>query len=185
MVDDRAGGTDLWPLVPDALRGCTHIASGQGAGPAAARNVGWRLADSEWIAFLDDDVEPSAQWRVWLAKDLAKDIDTPASVAGVQGMLTVPLPATQPPTDWERSVAGLAGARWATADMAYRRHVLAAVGVSTNDSRGPTGRMPTSPSGSGAPATGWLSGSAGAPIRCGPRTPGSACVPNAATPTTR
>jgi HAD superfamily hydrolase (TIGR01662 family) len=32
------------------------------------------------------------------------------------------------PTDWERNVAGLETARWATADMAYRRVALAAVG---------------------------------------------------------
>ena len=43
-------------------------------------------------------------------------------------MLTVPLPEHRRPTDWERTVAGLADARWATADMAYRREALAAVG---------------------------------------------------------
>jgi HAD superfamily hydrolase (TIGR01662 family) len=40
----------------------------------------------------------------------------------------VPLPAGRRPTDWERNVHGLETARWATADMAYRRAVLAAVG---------------------------------------------------------
>ena len=37
-------------------------------------------------------------------------------------------PSPLRPTDWERNVAGLEHARWATADMAYRRDVLAAVG---------------------------------------------------------
>ena len=36
--------------------------------------------------------------------------------------------ADRRPTDWERNVAGLERARWATADMAYRREALAAVG---------------------------------------------------------
>jgi histidinol-phosphate phosphatase family protein len=40
----------------------------------------------------------------------------------------VPLPRHRRPTDWERNVAGLESARWATADMAYRRAALAAVG---------------------------------------------------------
>jgi histidinol-phosphate phosphatase family protein len=40
----------------------------------------------------------------------------------------VPLPEGRRPTDWERNVAGLAAACWATADMAYRRHVLEEVG---------------------------------------------------------
>jgi histidinol-phosphate phosphatase family protein len=39
----------------------------------------------------------------------------------------VPLPADRRPTDWERHVTGLERARWATADMAYRRAVLAFV----------------------------------------------------------
>ena len=39
----------------------------------------------------------------------------------------VPLPTDRRPTDWERNTAGLAGASWITADMAYRRTALEAV----------------------------------------------------------
>ena len=49
-------------------------------------------------------------------------------MAGSQGAIRVPLPRHRRPTDWERNVAGLERARWATADMAYRREALAAVG---------------------------------------------------------
>jgi HAD superfamily hydrolase (TIGR01662 family) len=49
-------------------------------------------------------------------------------VAGVQGRITVPLPADRRPTDWERGTAGLETARWITADMAYRGDVLRLVG---------------------------------------------------------
>jgi glycosyltransferase involved in cell wall biosynthesis len=33
-----------------------------GGGPARARNLGWRTAGTEWIAFLDDDVVPDPDW---------------------------------------------------------------------------------------------------------------------------
>ena len=52
----------------------------------------------------------------------------PADVAGSQGRLRVPLPTDRLPTDWERSTAGLEGARWITADLSYRRAALASVG---------------------------------------------------------
>jgi len=93
-------------------------------GPAAARNRGWRESEADWIVFLDDDVLPE---RDWLER-LAADLDVPATVAGSQGRIRVPLPADRRPTDWERNVKGLETARYATADMAYRRSVLAEVG---------------------------------------------------------
>jgi histidinol-phosphate phosphatase family protein len=99
------------------------------AGPAAARNTGWRATASPWVAFLDDDVVVGPRWYEDLARDLAAaERSGGAPVAGVQGRIVVPLPPDRRPTDWERNVAGLAGARWATADMAYRRDALEAVG---------------------------------------------------------
>ena len=101
------------------------VVAGRAAGPGAARNTGWRIGSAEWVAFIDDDVLPGPRWLQELAGDLA---DLNDGVGGSQGMLKVPLPADRRPTDWERNVAGLASARWATADMAYRRAALAAVG---------------------------------------------------------
>ena len=96
-----------------------------GCGPAAARNVGWRASRAQWVAFLDDDVVPDPDWPERLAEDLSALDD---DVAGSQGRLRVPLPTGRRPTDWERNVQHLEDAAWATADMAYRRTALAAVG---------------------------------------------------------
>ena len=35
-------------------------------GPAAARNAGWRASQAPFIAFLDDDVVPEADWAAGL-----------------------------------------------------------------------------------------------------------------------
>ena len=94
---------------------------GRGAGPAAARNVGWRASDAPWVVFVDDDVVPTDSWLA----DLHADVSSAAlDVVAVQGRVTVPLPAGRRPTDWERNVTGLASARWITADMAVRRSAL-------------------------------------------------------------
>lgn len=97
-----------------------------GRGPAAARNVGWRAADTRWVCFLDDDVLPTSTWLSVLAADLAAA--DAAGVAGSQGRLDVPREGTGRPTDDEQRTLRLATARWITADMAYRRDVLVEVG---------------------------------------------------------
>ena len=123
LVDDRSAGKPLRPeragLPP------VRVVRTGGGGPARARNLGWRSARTEWIAFLDDDVVPDPDWYEALSRDLA---DLPADVAGSQGRVRVPLPEDRSPTDWERGTAGLATSSWITADLAYRRSALAAVG---------------------------------------------------------
>ncbi|MGI9033214.1 MAG: HAD-IIIA family hydrolase [Acidimicrobiales bacterium] len=116
-------GSELAPLPLSGV--LARVGAGGQGGPAAARNVGWRAATAEWVAFLDDDVVPDPDWAERLEADLAA---AGPEVAGVQGRLRVPLPDHRRPTDWERNVAGLESARWATADMAYRRSALAEVG---------------------------------------------------------
>ncbi|WP_280463076.1 HAD-IIIA family hydrolase [Nocardia carnea] len=122
VVDDRRDNTEI-PL-PPGLPATQVIRSG-GRGPAAARNAGWRHAAGTWIAFLDDDVLVAPDWPARLAGDLlGLDDTTGASTASIE----VPLPRDRRPTDDERGTAGLATARWITADMAYRRSVLDVVG---------------------------------------------------------
>ena len=118
VVVDR-GGRDL--EVPGHVR----VVAGHNAGPASARNIGWRASEAEWIVFLDDDVVVGDDWFELLAEDLES---ASPDTGGVQGRIRVSLPTHRRPTDWERNMAGLESARWATADMAYRRRALAEVG---------------------------------------------------------
>ncbi|MFH9395190.1 glycosyltransferase family 2 protein [Streptomyces sp. NPDC017556] len=120
VVDDRPAPDGALPLRSAGDLRVRSVATG-GRGPAAARNAGWRTVNAPWVVFLDDDVQVSPDWRDRLAADLAQAGD---DTGGVQGRLSVPLPAHRRPTDWERGTAGLEGAAWATADMAYRRTAL-------------------------------------------------------------
>ncbi|MGL5911919.1 MAG: glycosyltransferase family 2 protein, partial [Phycicoccus sp.] len=124
VVDDRPDADRHPPLSPYVGAVPTVVVEGLGRGPAAARNLGWRLVVEPWVVFLDDDVVLPDGWAEALAADLAAAGEQDA---GVQGRLEVPLPPGRRPTDWERSTAGLEHAAWATADMAYRRAALAQV----------------------------------------------------------
>jgi histidinol-phosphate phosphatase family protein len=127
LVDDRRDRTA--PLIADRhlgpLLSRVRVIPGPARGPAAARNAGWRATRADWVAFLDDDVIVPPGWRAGLARDLGA---LSPDVAASQGRVRVPLPRHRAPTDWQRNVAGLRDARWATADMAYRREALATVG---------------------------------------------------------
>jgi histidinol-phosphate phosphatase family protein len=119
VVDDRPAGPPL------SVPAWAEVVRGRGRGPAAARNDGARAADAGWIAFLDDDVEVTPGW----ADDLATEVAAAdQDIAGIQGRVHVPLPPGRRPTDWERNVAGLERAHWATADMAFRHAALEAAG---------------------------------------------------------
>jgi len=125
LVDDRPAASTVPLTTHRVARGTVleriAILHTHGRGPAVARNAGWRASEADWIAFLDDDVVPPADWTTKLAADLeAAGLRT----GGVQGRIVVPLPSDRRPTDWERNVAGLERAQWATADLAYRRAAL-------------------------------------------------------------
>jgi histidinol-phosphate phosphatase family protein len=123
LVDDRPG-TPTELIDRGLLTGRPYVVlvrrSG-GRGPAAARNVGWRAVESDWVVFLDDDVQVPPSWLTSLDVDLTS---AAADVAAVTGVISVPLPYDRRPTDWERSTAGLEQAKWITADIAYRHGVL-------------------------------------------------------------
>jgi glycosyltransferase involved in cell wall biosynthesis len=89
-------------------------------GPAAARNIGWRVARGEIIAFTDDDCVPD---RAWLQ---AGEDAIRAGADAVSGRLLMPLPA--PPTDYQRDAAGLCTAEFVTANCFFRRSTLERLG---------------------------------------------------------
>lgn len=89
-------------------------------GPAAARNIGWRAAQGEVIAFTDDDCIPCSRWLDAGCTALTDD------VVGVAGRILVPLQAL--PTDYEYNASFLAHSEFVTANCFYRRDALLAVG---------------------------------------------------------
>ena len=121
VIDDRAG-IDLPEIRPPAaLADRTVVMRSYGLGPAHARNTGCRLVRAPWVVFLDDDVRLPNTW----VRDLVGDLRACGpGVVATQGRLSVPLPRDRRPTDWERNVSGLAGARYITADFAVRTEVL-------------------------------------------------------------
>ena len=68
-------------------RGVEHVQAAAGLGPAAMRNIGWRLAKAPLVLFTDDDCRPP---RDWVQNALAAARRHPGAI--VQG-------ATQPDPD--------------------------------------------------------------------------------------
>ena len=126
VVDDRRNPGEPLPIASSHWSSLPLVVlRGHGAGPASARNVGWRASRADAVAFLDDDVVPDRDWLARLADDLGA---LGPDDAGSQGRIRVPRPEGRAPTDRERHVIGLEKVPWATADMAYRRRALARVG---------------------------------------------------------
>src|SRR4051812_29735332 len=69
-------------------------------GPAAARNLGWQMAEGKLVAFTDDDTIPDREWlsNFWTAYNGSEYI-------ALTGSIRVPLP--QRPNDYEKNTAGL------------------------------------------------------------------------------
>lgn len=123
VVDDRPQPTTELPI---GTHWPVRVLRSGGRGPAAARNTGWRATTTRWVCFLDDDVVPHPDWQSALATDL-KAAEA-AGAVGSQAVIEVPTPRSRRPTDDERRTARLSTAQWITADMAYRRDMLVAVG---------------------------------------------------------
>lgn len=98
----------------------TYLAVTGNHGPAAARNLGWRHAQGEIIAFTDDDCVPTPTWLRTGVRAFRAD------VACITGRIRMPIPAV--PTDYERNEAGLERAELVTANCFCRRSALQQVG---------------------------------------------------------
>lgn len=89
-------------------------------GPAYSRNLGWRKGKSQIVAFTDDDCVPSPNWIESIIEAFSD-----VSVDAIEGSITIEsegehLSMDPHPRDrWNR---------FKTANMAYKREVLEAVG---------------------------------------------------------
>ena len=125
IVDDAACDQTRCLVERWAAMRCSHTVryipvTGSNHGPAAARNIGWRAAHGEIIAFTDDDCIPSSDW---LKAGVAAMAD---GVVGVAGRLVVPLQTA--PTDYEYNASYLAQCEFVTANCFYRRDALVMAG---------------------------------------------------------
>ncbi len=118
IVVDDGSRTPLPPPV-----GATLLRLDVPAGPAAARNRGWRAARGEFVLFLDDDVRPAAGHHAALMAALTA---APPSVAAIEGPVEPDDPAAARANPFVRTLATRGGGH--TANIAYRRSVLEAVG---------------------------------------------------------
>lgn len=97
-----------------------YIPTDPAGGPAAARNLGWRLARGAVVAFTDGDCHPESSWlRVGLAAFAA---DTAAVWGEIAG------PAGEAATRGDRQWAMPAPTALSAANLFCRRDVLATLG---------------------------------------------------------
>lgn len=90
------------------------------AGPAAARNAGWRAAAADIVAFTDDDTVPEPGWLAAALGAMTSGVDA------VWGRIVVPLPRR--PTDYEVDAARLSRSQFVTANCVCRKHWLERLG---------------------------------------------------------
>jgi glycosyltransferase involved in cell wall biosynthesis len=126
VIVDDASDDDTWAALQELAAGSSltlrPLRQEQNAGPAAARNRGWRAARGDVIAFTDDDCTPQPGWlRALVAAGAEADV--------VQG-LTRPDPGQQDNAGpFSRSQEVLAESRtYQTCNIAYRRAVLEQLG---------------------------------------------------------
>lgn len=113
---------EQWASESSADRQFRYLPVQRSHGPAAARNVGWRAARGEIIAFTDDDTIPDPSW---LANGVAGLSARPERIAA-WGKIVVPLP--EDPTDYEKNESNLANAGFVTANCFVRTSILEAIG---------------------------------------------------------
>lgn len=87
VVDDGSPTSDRLPEMLTAIQKGSGvplrwIRQPENRGPGAARNLAWRMASGEWIAFTDDDCRPDRDWLVQLlevADSTSADVVTGAT----------------------------------------------------------------------------------------------------------
>jgi GT2 family glycosyltransferase len=89
-------------------------------GPSGARMKGVEISQSEWVAFLDDDVCVVPSWfdSLWMAMSSASP-----DIVGIEGRITAGESGV-----WDTEVENRRGGLYLTGNIAYRRAALCAAG---------------------------------------------------------
>ena len=119
IVDDAS--TDSTPIrirtltrrVPFEVQ---HIRLSRNHGPGGARNVGWRRATGEVVAFIDDDCRPGPEW-------ICELLGAMRSVDIVQGRTIADPAAERGPWSHTMEIERMTGS-FETCNVAYRRALL-------------------------------------------------------------
>ncbi|MGE0172618.1 MAG: glycosyltransferase family 2 protein [Oligoflexales bacterium] len=117
VVDDE--GSKLTRQLVDS-RSFQYARTEKNSGPAAARNVGWKIAQGDIIAFTDDDTVPDRDWLISGFSAVTSE------VIAVWGKVVVPVPDR--PRDYEREQARLSQAGFVTANCFCRKAALIEIG---------------------------------------------------------
>jgi glycosyltransferase involved in cell wall biosynthesis len=121
VVDDASHDSTKEVLARWQSKGRIAIYLDHPRGSYSARNVGWKHADAEIVAFTDDDCLPEPQWLSELVKKLRSE-----EVVAVQGVVLTERSQSSPFTHQIEQLS--AGPPYRTCNMAYRRQVLQRIG---------------------------------------------------------
>lgn len=143
LIVVESGSADPEPVWAVARGHGAHLIVGDRPGVSHARNLGWRAAAQELVAFIDDDIRVWPQWADAMAGALADHPDA-AFVSGRieipegQGTLGLTVLDSDQPISYSRSSRGAIGH---SANLGMHRAVLEAVG-GFDERMGPGGRWP-------------------------------------------
>lgn len=117
--DDAATADSLEKIPFEKYPAVNYYSLPVKSGPAAARNLGWLLAQGELIVFTDDDCIPEADWltAMWRAYELQGKEEI-----AFAGETVVPI--NEEPTDYEKNISQLASAEFITANSACTKKAL-------------------------------------------------------------
>lgn len=143
LVVVESGSPDPEPVWEVARRYGATLLVADAPGVSRARNLGWRSAAHQLIAFIDDDVRVRPGWAAAMATALAAHpgaafvsgrIDLPEG----QGTLSLTVKEDPTPAEYDRTSAGVLGH---SANLGMHREVLIAVG-GFDEEMGPGSRWP-------------------------------------------
>ncbi len=133
VVDDASGGDTadrLRAAATEAPFPVEVVVAGANRGPGVARNLGWRRAPTDFVAFVDDDCVPRPDW---LAAGLAALTADGRGV--VQGATTLPAGQSNAGLPRWNHVQSIAGPTpfFEACNIFYRRDALEATGGFSED----------------------------------------------------